>query len=70
MNNQNTIVKYASDSLIRAEAYCRIIKELFIFMGCEPYTEDYLNYTIEDDIRKFILKQEKKLSDLILKGAL
>lgn len=63
-NINSASIQNARDSLIRANAYCRTIKELFIFMGCEPFSEDFLNYTLEEDIRKFISKQERKLSEL------
>lgn len=57
----------ARKALLRADVYCKIIKELFIFLGCEPFSEDILNYTLEEDIRYFIEKQEKKLSYLKIK---
>lgn len=69
MTNQNKRIQNARESLIRADVYCKIIRELFIFLGCEPFSENFLNNSLEDDIRKFISRQESKLSSLIKKEA-
>ncbi|MCM1004399.1 MAG: hypothetical protein NC408_08670 [Candidatus Gastranaerophilales bacterium] len=65
MKNRNKTIQNARDSLIRADVYCKIIKELFIFLGCKAFLNDLL----ENDIRKFISRQEKKLSSLLKEEA-
>lgn len=65
MRNQNINLQNARDSLIRADVYCKIIKELFIFLGLEPFSDNFLNDSLEDDIRMFISRQETKLSRML-----
>lgn len=59
----------ARNSLLRAQVYCQVIKELFIFLGCKPFSEDFLNDILENDIRKFILRQERKLNKILKEEA-
>lgn len=62
--NRKTL-ESARNSLIRAQVYCQVIRELFIFLGCKPFSEDFLNDILENDIRKFISKQERKLNKIL-----
>ncbi len=43
----------ARNSLLKAQVYCNVIRELLIFLGCKPFSEDFLNDILENDIRKF-----------------
>lgn len=69
MQNINTKYKKSLEeaqiSILKSLVYCDVIKELFIFLGQEPFSEDYLNYTLKNDIKRFIQKQYSKLNEIL-----
>lgn len=58
-------IRNARDALLKADVYCDIIQELFIYLGCTPGSKDSLNYILEEDIRMFISRQNSKLDNLL-----
>ncbi len=59
------IINNACNLLIRAETYCDVVNEIFIYNKYQPFDEDYLKEFFSDDIRRFINKQYKYLSNLL-----
>lgn len=59
------LINNAKSSLIKAQIYCDVIKEILEFLDAEPFSNDILFTTLENDISKFIFKQELKLDKLL-----
>lgn len=57
-------IENAKLSLIKAQFYCGVIKEILTFLNTEPFSDDILFMALENDIQNFILKQEIRLNNL------
>lgn len=63
-NTCENFIENTKLSLIKAQLYCNVIKEILTFLDTEPFSNDILFSTLENDIQKFLSKQEKKLDKL------
>lgn len=67
MKNKKLIksLKNSCNQLIRADVYCNVIRELLIFHGTEPFSDEDLKEFFIEDIQFYSEKQLQKLETIL-----
>ncbi len=67
MKNKKLIksLKNSCNQLIRADVYCDVIRDLLIFHGAEPFSDEELQEFFKEDIQRYTEKQCQKLEKIL-----